>query len=546
MAGGFALAIAAVAVASSCDDDTFTSRGDLFQPNFIEGKEGTATVTNNNDVSMVWYKSNDAVSYTVQLFEDSYYQHLYLEKDVTDPYITILDLPYASRFYVRVRCNAADPIHNSQWATTDFTTEARPDFAQLLNGVSKSDIGDNEALITWIVDTDNPVDSFSVTPAMDATLPEITGYLSAEQIAAGEMRVTGLTASTLYNVNIYDTNKPRKHDKPYNQVTFRTTGPAPETFVIGLTDNLSDILLANNEDPEVPEGAVYELPAGSTYTLSTFAIKKGFKLVGPTDGDRPVVIINGTWSFQSGAYISSWGFENIELRNQATQQYFFNCGNPFTLENVSFTNCYFRNIYRGFWRHQASNSKHIMEFEIDNCWFDQCGWQGSTYGTFNFGSAGRNEIGTYDAIDNLTIRNTTFSRGGYKQDPTWGWGNLIAHSTSSTAINLIIENVTFYDFCVNNRLIDISNTERSTVNIRNVIVASPMGELIALGSGTRTSFDNNYTTTDYSLGGRQIRATDLSMSATDLFQNPEGGDYTIKDHGSLPYLTEAGDRRWLE
>ena len=223
-----------------------------------------------------------------------------------------------------------------------------------------------------------------------------------------------------------------------------------------------------------------------------------------------------------------------------------NSGNPFTIENVSFTNCVFRNIYRGFWRHQASNVKRIDAIEIDNCWFDQCGWQGSTYGTFNFGSAGKGEIGAYDQIGAITIRNTTFSRGGYQVDPTFGWGNLINHSTTSTPINLTIENVTFYDFCVNNRLIDISNTERSTVTIRNVIVASPMGELIATGSGTRATFDNNYTTTDYKLGGSKIRATDLTVSAADLFQDPVNGNYTIKDHSSLPYMTQAGDLRWIE
>ncbi len=69
---------------------------------------------------------------------------------------------------------------------------------------------------------------------------------------------------------------------------------------------------------------------------------------------------------------------------------------------------------------------------------------------------------------------------------------------------------------------------------------------IATGSGTRTTFDNNYTTTDYKLGGSKIRATDLTVSAADLFQDPVNGNYTIKDHSSLPYMTQAGDLRWIE
>lgn len=540
----FAATVIVAMAITGCTDDKYTNRGDLFQPRFATSPE--VTVTNNNDISLIWYQVNDAVSYTVQIFEDGYYQRLFMEVETVEPYIVVKDLPYASRYYVRLRSNAQNPENNSQWARCDFTTEARPDYAHILQGVSKTEIEDNSAIIRWVVDAENPADSFSVVPTMNPELPSLGGYLSQEARESGEMKVTGLQASTLYTVNIYDTSKPRKYDKPYNEVTFRTTGPAAMVIDVDITDNLSDILLANNDDPDIPEGTEYQLLAGTTYNLSTFPIKKGFALVGPADGTRPVLIVNGTWSIYNGAYLASLTFQNVEIRNAAINQYFMNCSNPFTVENVSFTNCVFRSINRGFWRHQSSNVKKIDAIEIDNCWFDQCGWQGSTYGTFNFGSAGKGEIGTYDQIGAITIRNTTFSRGGYQQDPTWGWGNLINHSTTSTAIDLTVENVTFYDFCVNNRLIDISNTERSTVTIRNIIVASPMGELIATGSGTRTTYDNNYVTSDYKLGGSRINATELGIPASDLFANPENGDYTIKNKSSLVYLTQAGDLRWIE
>lgn len=541
-----ALAAAAVLAmtVNSCSEDKYTSRGDLFQPRFATSPE--VTVKNNNDISIIWYKVNDARSYTVQIFEDNYYQRLFMETEITDPFITVEDLPYASRYYVRVRSNAENPENNSQWATCDFTTDPRPDYAQILQGVSKTEIQDTEAIIRWVVDAENPADSFAVVPAMSETLPEITGYIPEASRQSGEMVVKDLAPSTLYNVNIYDTSKKRVHDKPYNQVSFRTTGPAAQVIDVDITDDFSAILLANNEDPDIPEGTEYNLQAGTTYTLAPFAIKKGFIINGPAEGTRPVLVMNGTWNVASGAYLATITFQNVEIRNALQNQYFFNSGNPFTIENVSFTNCVFRNVYRGFWRHQSSNVKKIDAIEIDNCWFDQCGWQTSTYGTFNFGSAGKGEIGTYDQIGAITIRNTTFSRGGYQVDTAFGWGNLINHSTTSNAINLTVENVTFYDFCVNNRLIDISNTERSTVTVRNVIVASPMGELIATGSGCRQTYANNYVTTDYQLGGSKFNAVQLSVSATELFQDPTNGNYTIKDHSSLPYLTQAGDLRWID
>lgn len=530
---------------TSCKEDKFTNRGDLFQPRFAT--DPAVKVTNYNDASIVWYQVNDAVSYTVQLYEDYYYQNLFMEQETKEPYIVIKDIPYAKRYYVRVRSNAADPVHNSMWALTDFTTEVRPDYAHIVQGVSKSEIEDDKAIIRWVVDAENPADSISIEPAIDKTLTSLTRTLTAEERAQGWMQATGLTPNTLYAVNLYDTSKPRRYDKPYNMVNFRTTGPAPETIQVDLLDDLSAILTANNSDPDIPEGTVYELPGGSTYVIRPLGgVSKGFRIVGPADEAKPVLVMNGSWGFANGAYVSKFSFENVEIRNQQINQYFFNTGNSYTVEEVSFTNVDFRNVYRGFWRHQASNVKHIQSFEMDGCWFDQCGWQSGTYGTFNFASAGKGEIGQYDQIDQIVIRNCTFSRGGSKQDPAWGWGNLINHSTTSAPINLIVENVTFYDFCVNQRLIDISNTEKSTVEIRNIIVASPMGEIITLGSGTRTAYSNNYVTTDYPLGGGLLRATELGKSAADIFEDPENGDYTIKDTGSLIYASKAGDNRWIK
>ena len=530
-------------MAASCSDDEYTSRGDLFQPRFIN--DPVCTVDSNN-ASIAWYDVTDAKSYTVQVFNDNYYTSLYREYNTENPYIDIQDVPFSTAFYVRVRCNADDSIHNSKWATTSFRTTSRGAYARLLQSVSKMEITDSTAIIRWIVDENNPVDSISVVPTLSTTLPGQSRYLTDEEKAAGMATITGLTRNTMYTVNIYDTSKQRTYDKPYNEVTFKTSGPAAMTFSVGLTDDLSKLLQENNEDSEVPEGSEYRLPAGSTYTISPFQIKKGFRIIGESGGDKPVIIINGSFRFFSGAYISELEFNNVEIRNAATSQYFFNDGNPYTLEQMSLTNCTFRNIMRGFWRHQGANKKHIMNYEIEGCLFDQCGWQSGCYGMFNFGSAGKSEVASYDQIDNLTIRNCTFSRGGQSQNSSWGWGNIVYMNMSDQPMNLTLENITIYDYCVNNRLIDLNNAVGSKLTIRGMLLASPCGDLYRIASETTTDFGNNYTTTDYALGGAKMNATDLSVSAKDLFQDPDGGDYTIKDTSSPVYLNRAGDTRWIK
>ncbi|MCS3208256.1 DUF5123 domain-containing protein [Bacteroides stercoris] len=65
------------------------------------------------------------------------------------------------------------------------------------------------------------------------------------------------------------------------------------------------------------------------------------------------------------------------------------------------------------------------------------------------------------------------------------------------------------------------------------------------GANTTTHFANNYTTKDYVLGGAKMNATDLDITAAELFADPDNGDLTIKDSSSPIVTNRAGDTRWL-
>ena len=86
-----------------------------------------------------------------------------------------------------------------------------------------------------------------------------------------------------------------------------------------------------------------------------------------------------------------------------------NADKSFTLESVSFVNCDFIGLTRGFWRHQQATSKHIMNFEVEGCRFDKCGWQTGSYGLVDLRSF--NDPTSYDQIDKAVFRNCTFTFG---------------------------------------------------------------------------------------------------------------------------------------
>lgn len=527
------------ALFTSCQDDQYNQIDDLFQPRFVLEKPEVKS----NSITLVWYKVNDASSYTVELHQDTYYKSLFMSVDTTEPFVFLDDIPYGTTFYIRVRSNAANAVNNSQWTYTNASTEARPEYAKLLEDVSKTEITENSAIIRWKVDVQNPVDSISVMPMMDKTLANVSRYLTEEEKAQGRAEVTGLDKNTLYAVNIYDTSKPRKYDKPYNQATFRTAGPAAESITVGWDDDLTKLLTDNNDNAEIPEGTEYFLPAGSSYRLSPFAIKKGFRLVGSTEGIKPIVTMESSWNVVAGSYISGIEFVNVEFRQEILNSYFFNSGNAYTLENISFVNCDFYGFGRGFWRHQGANNKHLMNFEMEGCKFEQCGWQTGAYGTFHLGSTDK-EGNSYDHLERVIFRNCTFSRDNNSTDG-WGWGNIFYAPNLDKPIHLEYKNVTFYSFCRNQRMINIQSAVGSELVLEGVVLASPCGEIYSIGANTTTSFSNNYTTKDYALGGSKINATDLDMTAAELFVDPEKGDLTIKDSNSPIVTNRSGDTRWI-
>lgn len=527
------------ALFTSCQDDQYNKIDDLFQPRFVLEKPEVKS----NSITLVWYKVNDASSYTVELHQDTYYKSLFMSVDTTEPFVFLDDIPYGTTFYIRVRSNAANAVNNSQWTYTNASTEARPEYAKLLEDVSKTEITENSAIIRWKVDVQNPVDSISVMPMMDKTLANVSRYLTEEEKAQGRAEVTGLDKNTLYAVNIYDTSKPRKYDKPYNQATFRTAGPAAESITVGWDDDLTKLLTDNNDNAEIPEGTEYFLPAGSSYRLSPFAIKKGFRLVGSTEGIKPIVTMESSWNVVAGSYISGIEFVNVEFRQEILNSYFFNSGNAYTLENISFVNCDFYGFGRGFWRHQGANNKHLMNFEMEGCKFEQCGWQTGAYGTFHLGSTDK-EGNSYDHLERVIFRNCTFSRDNNSTDG-WGWGNIFYAPNLDKPIHLEYKNVTFYSFCRNQRMINIQSAVGPELVLEGVVLASPCGEIYSIGANTTTSFSNNYTTKDYALGGSKINATDLDMTAAELFVDPEKGDLTIKDSNSPIVTNRSGDTRWI-
>jgi len=525
---------------NSCQDDTlgYEKVGDLFQPKFVL----TAPLVKSNSIAVVWYKVNDAASYTVELHLDNYYSSLFKSYTITDTQILMDDIPYKTQFYIRVRSNSENAKFNSQWSYTNALTEDRPAYAQILKPVEKVNITETEVTVSWAVDAANPVDSIAVAPAQSKEIPAIGRKLTEAEKSSGQAKIEGLEKSTAYNVNVYDNNKPRIYDRPYNQVNFRSAGPSAGQILVMKGDDLDALLRKNNTDAAIPEGTEYFLEAGSLFKITPFTISKGFKLTGGTQGAMPQIEMNGNWNITEGSFLSSLAFENIRFYQTIDASYFFNSGTSWTIGEITFYNCVFNNFKRGFWRHQGGGKyKEVGNFEMTYCTLDEVGGHSGTYGTFVLGSAGA------DNFKRAVFNNCTFMRDYYgTTNNTYNFKNLFDYGTSTYPIYLEYSNVTIYDYAYNRSLINIPAAVGSTLVFKNVLLASASGKLIqAIAAGSTTSFSNNYTTTNYLLGPAAIQGTALGISAQDLFVNPKAGDLTIKDANSPIVTNKVGDLRWL-
>ncbi|WP_083382114.1 MULTISPECIES: DUF5123 domain-containing protein [Flavobacterium] len=524
----------------SCQADNliYSDVKDLFQPKFLL----PAPLVESNSIALVWYKVNDADSYTVELHTDNYYKSLYKEYTVTDTQIFMDDIPYKTQFYIRLRANHADAAHNSQWAYTSALTEDRPAFEPILQRVEKINISETSVKVSWTIDAQNPVDSISVVPALAKELPAIGRYLTAEEISSGEATITGLEKNTLYNVNVYDNNKTRRYDKPYNQVTFRSAGPSAETILVEKGTDLDALLRANNSDPTIPEGTEYFLEAGSLFKITPFTILKGFKLIGGTQGERPQIEMTGNWNIAEGSFLSALAFENIRFYQTIDASYFFNSGTSWTIGEITFYNCVFNHFKRGFWRHQGNGKyKEIGSLEMSYCTLDEVGGHSGPYGTFAIASGGA------DNIKRAVFSNCTFMRDHYQTtNLTLNFRHLFDYGTSTYPIHLEYQNITIYDYAYNRALINIPAAVGSTLIFKNVLLASATGRVVqAIAANSTTTFGNNYTTTDFLLGASAIQGTELGISAQDLFVNPAQGNLMIKDSNSPIVTNRVGDTRWL-
>lgn len=526
---------ALVLLMAGCKDgndwDTDGSYNRMFAPT------GDITVERYDTKAAISFKAvAGAKSYEVELNTDSLYLDEVSSTSILQTFTTASDtvrgLVGETNYYLRVRA-ISDDKPNSKWLYYKtgsgrgyFTTLAE----QLFYDLTAEDVEDGVLHLSWIAGSE--VTKIVVL----ANGEELFDFLlSAEEIAAGHYDLVGLAPTTTYTIQLFNGDSKRGS----LNVTTPASMPAADfkyTLDASVDVISQDLMNEIAEQAKIAAGsetnysATIGIPAGATIDIhgtseagdaTSVKIPDGMSVTffGLSGGETPVINLSKSLDIRgSHAYVR---LENVNIKDGGCQ-YFINQSEGCTLGELSFTDVSLTDMARSWVRLQGSAAKSIEQILVDGCTVTN---QGSgAYALFYFNSADY-------TVGNLIVKNSTF--------------NTLKHSFTdcrSAKINGIeVSNCTFYN---------IIGAGRYFVDAQNVNVPIKLISVIFAKTATETSkgvregiveSSNSYFTSDFILSSNKFTVDQaFEGSATDLFKDPENGDFTLK----VSSVT-AGDPRWI-
>lgn len=474
-----------------------------------------AFIRTQTTIELRWVPREGVQTYVVEFAADSLEFNTIIFTDEVSPQ----DLPYQATFEgetlysARVKAVGPGTTSDSKWSAIAIRTAAENIFFP----ITEADLTATEATLKWPAGAE--VTHITITPG------NTQHTLSADEKAAGEATIEGLTGETTYTAKLMNNTKTR------GTATFTTLIDLGGALAINPGDDLVAIL------DGAEDGASYVIFPGE-YELGSYAVTKSVKLSGYLASDKP--IIRG--QFVCGAAVVSLDLKNLIFRGD---------------EDAA--------AYIGQFLNTSSSSCNLTTLTIDNCeirgYKDHLIYnnQSGTYGTITITNTLVNDIqgAGGDGVDfrggnlgTLKVENSTFSNG---------FRNFLR---MQVAANVSFKNCTFYKVSIidntnNNGLFRMNKSAGGTFEVRNSLfvetgvqnpAAAQAGNFVRQDSYMVDApvYDNNNVHSCYNLLVG-LYTTAAAIDATELdpgFVNAAGGDFTVTNQTIID--NNIGDPRWLQ
>lgn len=511
---------------SGCKDDTMDEITKLKVDRTFSPVGLTAVVVNKTSIKLAWNAVPNAKTYTVEVFSNTDFSGtpVKLIKDITPlqiPY-TVTALAGDTQYAIRVK-GVGEGIEDSKYVTALVKTDPE----QIIQDVNAAKLTSVSVTLNWAVGEN--VTNITLTPGA------INRVLTAAEIAAGEVTLTGLTPKTTYTANLFLNTVIR------GAKTFTTPAQLPtgaDVVVLSATDDLAAMIQAATKSTRfvILEGSKYNsdlaftLPAGIDISI-----------IGEVAPVKPIVSFTQIILPLTGGKLR---FENVDLTAYANgvetttrRQYIINQSTATNFDEISFENCNIRNFLNSPMRIQSTNAINIDKFIVNNCIIDNIGIADSGPGAGTYAFINSN-VAT-GKINNITLTNNTFSNLGY---------GLILHN-AAPSLSVTIENNTFYNVVGDARyFIDYNaQTIASGFSIKNNILSktlSPLATARGFRGATSPTTANNYQTADVVFASNAFSGfTAYTGLSTALFVSPSTKNFKISDDGFVGKAS-SGDPRW--
>ena len=504
-----------------------------------------------------WAKVDSAKSYTLEVGRDS-------ANFVVPVFsVTLTDLHYTrdydgntflanTEYFARIKANATDSLKNSKFNTIPFKSAKE----NLFGGYGvKNNTGN---IYSAYMTAPNTLD-IKWKPNSNVshlTLSGTTYTITPEESVAGEKVITGL-ANSIWSIALFNGSVQRGS----------TSAVVEGDIIVSAGGDISAAITS------AAPGQVILLTGGQNYTIGNaeYKFSKNVKIRSTSATSRSVVsmtTLTGTtppsttsamMSIVASSAIDSLVFENIDFNGYCDNNiastkigYLFSNKTACTVKNITFTNCKIHNLGNTPFRLSGgtaatpTTSQRVSSLMFNGCIINETG--------FSSGYALVNISKSFDFIDNITIANSTLYNFSYPV--------ISIVQTAATAMNSVtIQNCNFNQTTQNATsarvlfTFDYMNIT-SGISIKNCI----FGSSGSMSSGLKTTNSTSpitttitgcYYTSDFvdetPVGGLSYsiksKMTSYTGSSTALWNNPVGGDFSLKDNNFTGKVT-AGDLRW--
>ncbi|WP_064974716.1 DUF5123 domain-containing protein [Alistipes provencensis] len=582
--------VASLFTACSDEDDKGLSR--LFMPEFLPNSydiQGTS-------IKYMWRKTAYTTSYAIELSDHADFSQIVASGETRDANYTFTGLSYKTDYWARVKAVPANAATGeSKWSVADKVTTLAREIPNLLYEVAGEDIEMKAVTVRWNTNMLEkfPVDRLILTRTDNGgTIHTID--LTPEQSLAGSIRIEELERNTSYSVTLYNMQAP-EGNQHYNTRIFKTAGAPDGAVSVEQHDDLYAMILEAMSD-NTSDAVTFYLTAGADYYMmdienmerdpETSALKPiaGKVFASPKitksitfvaePGERPTLYIKtGKWDFPAAeTTIDKIEINGVNIKEYISgdfpankSSYFFNIAARSA--NLTIGELTIRNsdidLPGSLWLANNANSggaiTRIGKFTIDGCVCTSSP-TGAAFGLFQGSAAGS------DIFNDVTITNSTFYGNpvlrGLFHRPT---ANVVTENGS-----IRIENCTFYYYASLSTstptrgsgfpLIDLQSFSRNlNVTVSRCLFANQIAGIVRLHASNNGAFvhESNYYTTDsagnngngsvtQNLKGHIDNLMSTGLSSTELFTDPDNGDFTIMDKSSTVYTQKIGDPRWIK